>query len=403
MPHDQVVVKGDHTQGDIPPAGGSHRQETQRASVHVEDIGLGAALCAPDATILSINGHAAEMIGGWAVKGEKLHHLAANQNETEALAQSWNALTGDGIGWTKELHVRGHEGADLDLQLTAMPVSVGDAKPGWLVIIQNLTESLIHARELEIYAQELSQLHQKNKQNLQRLEEASQSRDDFYALVSHELRTPLTSLKAALEMLSTVIERADQAAIERIDSILHRSTFRLERAIDDLLDLATARSGGIMLDFGPVDLTEIVEEVVDDIGPSAEEKELTVRGPTRQDPLIVRGDEVRLQQITQNLLSNAVKAAPAGGAVRVEIGLDADSAHVSVANPAVQIDPKLKDFLFEPFRKSASGGYQTGAGLGLSVVDALVRAHSGTISVDSDDGAVVFTYTVPLWREDGDE
>jgi len=73
---------------------------------------------------------------------------------------------------------------------------------------------------------------------------------------------------------------------------------------------------------------------------------------------------------------------------------------VRISNPG-HLEEELRSVIFEPFRKSPSGGYQTGAGLGLSVVEAMVRAHGGTVRADSVNGEVTFTFTVPLWDRGG--
>ena len=374
------------------------------ALARVADMGMAAVVCTDDGTILAINPYARRILGPWAEVDEKIYHIASDREDAEALEHTWHASCLERVGWTQEFRVRGYDGTYLDLQLVSVPVWASAwERAGWLIIIHNLTESIIHMRELEIYAQELSQLHQANKRNIQQLEEAFRARDDFYALISHELRTPLTSLKAAIEMLGTMVSRNDREGVARIESILHRSTTRLELAINDLLDLATAQSGSLFLDFAPVNIVELAADAVDDVGPLASEKNIAMIGPgDSEDPIIVRGDEARLQQVLQNLLSNAKKATPMGGAVKVDVASRDRHAVIQVSNPG-HLDDEFRAIIFEPFRKSPSGGYQTGAGLGLSVVDAMIRAHGGTVRVESENGKVTFTFTVPLWDKGGND
>ncbi|MDP6454590.1 MAG: HAMP domain-containing sensor histidine kinase [SAR202 cluster bacterium] len=197
---------------------------------------------------------------------------------------------------------------------------------------------------------------------------------------------------------------AQSGIVLRLLDNMSRSTARLERLITDLLDVATARSGGLSLYSSPVDMVSIIEQVVDEMTPAANDRDVTIVGKWRKKQgLMVTGDEIRLQQIVANILSNAIKAAPVGGIVRVEATKAAPHAKISVANPSVRLDPEVKDKLFEPFQKSSAGGYKPGAGLGLSVVDSLVKAHGGRISVEDTGRQVRFTFTIPLWRKGASE
>jgi signal transduction histidine kinase len=284
-------------------------------------------------------------------------------------------------------------------------MSLPSAGPSvWLTLLEEVTENAIHLRELEIYAQELGTLYQANQRQLRKLQEAEQARDLFYSLVTHELKTPLTSLRAALEMITlpTLLPQDAQQARTLVDS-MRRSSERLEKMINDLLDLATAKSGGLRLVMKPLDIVECIRSVQAEMMPLAMEKELRVSGiASNRAALMVEGDETRLQQVLQNLLSNAIKAAPRHEAIRMAVKREAAHARVTVTNTGVTIDPALAQRLFEPFRKSSANGYRAGAGLGLSVVDALVRAHHGSVEVIPRSGQVAFAFTVPLWNG-GDE
>ncbi len=220
--------------------------------------------------------------------------------------------------------------------------------------------------------------------------------------MSHELKTPLTSLMAALEMLgATDIEADAKPAIRRLVNSMERSTNRLERIITDLLDVALAGSGGLSMYFKRVDLVSLIRGVLDEMAALAAEKDLTLSGPARKARSIpVIADDVRLAQIVQNLVTNAVKATPEHGLIEVTAKRESDFARIAVTNHGVELDESIRDSLFEPFRKSVAGGYKTGAGLGLSVVDALVKSHGGTVSVESGGDRVTFAFTLPLWKQE---
>jgi len=370
---------------------------------HLQDIGMAALLCDGDCRILAVNHQAAASLDTQAIAGSNLYDLAAPQEAADELYSAWLTRCGQGAGWSCETKLLGSLGAHVDWHLVVIPVaSAGRATQVWMVVLQDLTETIFHARELEIYAKELSRLYQKNRQDLQKLEEAERSREQFFSLVTHELKTPLTSLKAALEMLCTpeVIPPGIQDAWRLADT-MKRSTVRLERLMNDLLDVATARSGGMDLTFSAVDLCDVVHAVIAEMTPVAGEKGVDILGPTNyRQGLIVNGDELRLQQVLLNLVGNAVKATPSGSAVRIKTARTANTVQLSVVNPG-ELPETLKDHLFEPFRKSPAGGYRTGAGLGLTVVQALVKAHRGTVQAESRRKQVVFTVTIPLWGKAG--
>ena len=380
------------------PMGDTGEQVTTR----LQDVGLPAILCDAEGKILAVNSAAARFLCTDATPGRRLSELAAEGEDVDQFKERWRSNRRRS-GWSYACQLRGQQESNLDLHLVVIPV-LADASEGevWLVIVHNLTETLIHARELEIYASELSQLYLRNKQHLGQLQEAQRSRDHFYSLVSHELKTPLTALKAALEMLNIPgLVTPTKKDVWRLINNMNRSTARLERIITDLVDLATARSGGISLYLTAVDMVAVIEAVVEEMATAIREKQLSLLGRWRRKRgIIVKGDEIRLQQVVQNLLSNAIKAAPINGSINISTALSSRHVRVSIANPGVSLDPSVKDHLFEPFRKSAAGGYKPGAGLGLSVVDSLVGAHNGTISVANSRRQVKFTFAIPLWRED---
>ena len=375
----------------------------ERVVAHIQDIGMAALLCDGDCRILAINRQAAAILDGSALTGSALQDLSSDAATAEELRSVWQRRCNQGAGWSYECKLLGQLGAQIDLHLVVIPVATADrAELVWLVVLQDLTETIFHARELEIYALELSQLYQKNRHDLQKLEEAERSREQFFSLVTHELKTPLTSLKAALEMLCTPeVVPANAKDAWRLADTMKRSTIRLERLMNDLLDVATARSGGMDFSFSAVDLCDVVREVAAEMTPVASEKGVILAGPTKyKQGLVVNGDELRLQQVLLNLVSNAIKATPSGGTVHIRAARTANAVQISVDNPG-ELPNAIRGNLFEPFRKSSEGGYKTGAGLGLTVVQALVKAHRGNVAAESRRKHVIFTVTLPLWGKAG--
>ncbi|MBI2916537.1 MAG: hypothetical protein HYY01_00960 [Chloroflexi bacterium] len=377
-------------EGEVPQEAGQHIGD--HVQVRVQDMDWPALLCSPRAGGITLNSPAATLLGAEAP--------GAAPGEGRC---PWQDRCTPGKGWTMERRVKGREGAPLELRLVAIPVQVSASGiSACLILIENQTEARIHARELEIYARELSQIYQTNQEHLHQLEASQKAREHFFSLVSHELKTPLTSLMAAQELLNGLeLSGPDAENFRKLLQTMNRSTSRLRRLISDLLDLAQAQSGALSLDIGVVDMVEVVAAVLDEMGPFFAEKRLSVAWrPRFKDGLYVKGDEIRLQQVVQNLMSNAIKAAAVGGSIRVSLGSQDRRALVTVANPGVALDPAIRDKLFEPFRKSSAGNFKAGAGLGLTVVHTLVEAHGGSVAVHAGRRNTAFTIAIPLANEE---
>jgi heavy metal sensor kinase len=228
-----------------------------------------------------------------------------------------------------------------------------------------------------------------------RLESAFARERRFVADASHELRAPVAAIasmtEVALERPSTAEEY--QAVLRDVNS----EAQRLGRLVGDLLALARADEGRAQLQFAPVRLDELVAEVAAVMATLAEERGITLEVRAAE-PVAIRGDEPRLIQAVVNLLDNALTYTPRGGLVTLEVGARGDEALVSVRDTGVGIAPEHVPHIFErfyradPARTPASGG----AGLGLAIVDWVVRAHGGQIEVSSEPGSgTTFTMSFP--------
>jgi signal transduction histidine kinase len=165
-----------------------------------------------------------------------------------------------------------------------------------------------------------------------------------------------------------------------------------------LLDVSRVQAGGLRLQFGPVDLPALAARVVQGIAATTDERfEFQLRFPPDMPP--VHGDEERLRMVLGNLLGNAVKYSPDGGVIRVGGWTEDDRATVYVSDQGVGIAPEDQDRVFERFyRVDNKLGRQTqGAGLGLYLAQAIVRAHGGQLGVESQPGrGSRFVFDLPL-------
>ena len=233
-----------------------------------------------------------------------------------------------------------------------------------------------------------------------REKEVSQMKNDFVSHVSHELKTPLASITAYSEMLADG-EADDEATRKQFYDIIQTQAQRLNRLIEDILNISRIESGLIKVTKEPVSLAILIEQQMSMIRKYAEEKNITV---SRRTPIIfdqVYADKDMLSQVIVNLLSNAVKYTPPGGSVRVATDVDeaAGRVKVTVTDTGVGIPEEELEHLFSKFyRVAANNKHAKGTGLGLNLVKQIVeKVHNGRVFVTSKVGAgSTFGFELPL-------
>jgi signal transduction histidine kinase len=208
-------------------------------------------------------------------------------------------------------------------------------------------------------------------------------RSDFVANASHELKTPLTSIRGYAEALAD--EPPEEMRRKFLTSILN-NTLRLQRLVDDLLDLSRLESGGWAANLEPVLVGEVVEEAWELVGARADRPvEFAVRGEAA-----VRGDRQGLVQVFRNLLDNAVRHTPAGGHVMVEVASveDGESVEIAVRDDGEGIPAQALPRIFERFYRadSSRARHVGGTGLGLAIVKHLISAMDGEVWAESELG-----------------
>jgi len=218
---------------------------------------------------------------------------------------------------------------------------------------------------------------------------------DFVLNVSHELRTPLTAIKGFTETLQE--ETKDEQSAHYI-SIIRRNTDRLINIINDLLSISELEARSIELQFGEVDLRNLVENLIKTFDPRVKAKGLYLKLDAARDLPVIEADSFRLEQMFINLIDNAVKYSENGG---IDIILRPVTRGVSIVvkDTGIGIPQDHLARIFERFYvvdKSRSRK-MGGTGLGLSIVKHVVMMHKGAIEVESAIGVgSTFTVTLPL-------
>ncbi|MCZ4066121.1 ATP-binding protein [Microbacterium sp. H37-C3] len=223
----------------------------------------------------------------------------------------------------------------------------------------------------------------------QRNEERMRS---FVADASHELRTPLASIRGYSELSLRAmrqgmpgVEETTTAALERIQA----QSLRMTSLVEDLLLLARLDEGQELV-YGTVDLTALAVDAVADAQAAGQDHEW--RLDVGDEPVIVAADATRVTQVVANLLANARVHTPAGTTVTTSVRVADGTAILSVHDDGPGIDPAVADEIFERFsRGDRSRARQTGGtGLGLSIARAIVAAHGGSLTVESEPGSTTF-------------
>jgi signal transduction histidine kinase len=230
------------------------------------------------------------------------------------------------------------------------------------------------------------------------LRQLDQMKDDFVASVSHELRTPLTSINGYLEFFLDDDESTLTEEQQGFLDVIRRNADRLQRLVGDLLLVAQLDSSAMVLERAQVDLAALARQALEGARAAAEDRgvELTLESA---EVATLDADADRLFQVIDKLLSNALKFTPPGGRIDLRLRAEGDSIRFEVADTGPGISSKDQVRLFDRFFRSSDAITQAvqGTGVGLSIVDALVRAHGGTIEVASEVGVgSTFTIVLPL-------
>lgn len=235
-----------------------------------------------------------------------------------------------------------------------------------------------------------------------RVQASQTSQREFVANVSHELKTPLTSIQgfaqAILDGTADTPESRQQAA-----QVIYNESGRMHRLALDLLDLARLDAGTADLTMTPLDLTVLLNAIVEKFSPLAARADVTVAAQYDAFPPLT-GDGDRLAQVFTNLVDNALKFTPAGGQVTLAARREGAQAVIEVRDTGSGISPEALPHVFDRFYQedsSRSHSDRHGAGLGLAIAREIVAAHGGKISVRSQLGqGTVFSVCLPLAQVD---
>ena len=226
------------------------------------------------------------------------------------------------------------------------------------------------------------------------LERLNRLKSEFVSLVSHEFRTALVGISGFSEMI-----RDEDVSVEEAKGYagdINKDAERLNRMINDILDLDRIEAGRLVLQPQPVDINSVLDDAVDRARAASSKHQIVCQGDLSNP--VVQCDPDRIAQVMANLLSNAIKYSPDGGEITVSSIAHDGHVDVSVRDHGIGIEPDFAQRLFsryERYEKKTSG--IIGTGLGLAITRQIVEMHGGRIWVESEPGAGAdFRFTLPL-------
>jgi two-component system CheB/CheR fusion protein len=223
---------------------------------------------------------------------------------------------------------------------------------------------------------------------------AMEKKDEFIGIASHELKTPITSLKGYLQLISHKKEILPDMVKQYIDKAII-SLNKLQRLIDDLLDVSKIQAGRLEYVMQPVDLTELVRQCTENANHMYPNYNFISKAEAG---LLINGNDERLEQVIMNLINNAVKYSPGDNNVLIGAEKRDGMVRVSVTDNGIGLSPEQKERIFERFYRVEDKKYMSsGLGMGLYISQEIINHHHGKIGVDSELGkGASFYFELPL-------
>jgi NtrC-family two-component system sensor histidine kinase KinB len=222
-------------------------------------------------------------------------------------------------------------------------------------------------------------------------------RNDLISMIYHDLRSPLANVVSSLDVVASMVSAEDDPAQKSLLEIAMRSTERIQRLTNSLLDINRLEAGQAIVDLSPNDPIALIRYVAEAVAPIAKNKDqiLDLALPREMPAVLVDGDMIR--RVLSNLLENAIKFAPAGGRILVGMQQDNGWIQVWVADDGPGIPSTEQERIFDKYARLNADEGPKGIGLGLAYCRLAVEGHGGTIWVESSPGrGSRFTFTLPI-------
>jgi NtrC-family two-component system sensor histidine kinase KinB len=237
-------------------------------------------------------------------------------------------------------------------------------------------------------------------QDVTKLKTLDRLKSEFVVTASHELRTPLTGIAMSIGLLAENAQAKLSANEQALLCAAQEDVQRLRALVNDLLDLSKIESGRMEMAFEPVAVSLLIERAMATLAAQAEEKGLALRQQLPAELPPVKADPNKITWVLTNLIANAIRYTDQGGGIEVSAKLAKESVYVSVADEGAGIPLEYQSKIFDKFVQVKSDKAVGGSGLGLAICKEIVKAHGGTIWVNSTPGqGSIFTFTLPVHNQ----
>jgi two-component system, NtrC family, sensor histidine kinase KinB len=296
-----------------------------------------------------------------AVRDERLFHL---------LKQSVESGDSPLLGEGEDIFTITSETGSLHYQFSIMPMrSSSHAIQGVVLLLRDIT----------------------------RLRELDRLKSEFVLTASHELRTPLTSVSMAVDLLMESVAAKLTDKERDLLEACHEDVQRLRALVNDLLDLSKIEAGKLDLAFERVEPDFLFDQALAVMKPQTDAKHIELKLEVHEPLPPVMIDPNKIVWVLVNLLANAVRHTPEGGHIRVKGERVGGQVHLTVSDDGEGVPHEIQSRIFDKFIQVKRDGSVGGSGLGLAISKEVVRAHRGTIWLDSVPGqGSTFTFTLPV-------
>lgn len=334
--------------------------------------------------ILDVNDAACQMYGY--SRGELLQLSAIDLSDEKPSTQQamHNLMSGGLIQIRERRHIRKNQ--------TVFPTDVSARAYVW----NSRQMAIVSIRDVS----ERVMAHDSLQAAKEKAEAADRMKSEFLDIAAHELKTPLTPLIVLLQLAERQI-KSGHGISEEIWRRVEKQVDQLKILVNDLLDVSRLERGSFALHLKPVNLTELLSEIVQNFRDQSLKREIDLKVP--DEPIRADVDPVRITQVVSNIIENAIKYTPEQSPIQAVLSLIANGrARISVTDRGIGIPKHLQEAIFSRFFrvKSDATVRHSGLGLGLYICRLIVELHGGKIGVESDEGVgSVFYVELPLSRE----
>ncbi|MEJ2614076.1 MAG: ATP-binding protein, partial [Ignavibacteriaceae bacterium] len=234
------------------------------------------------------------------------------------------------------------------------------------------------------------------RREAEKLQEIDKIKTNFFTNVSHEFRTPLTLI---LGPVKQILENSSNNRIREEAEIIFKNAKKLNRLVDQLLDLSRIEAGQMKLRVVKQNIIPFIKEIMSAFKPFAESKNISFRFNPSVEEIFIYIDRDKVERIINNLLSNAFKFTSAGGKIDLSVNKDEKFVNISICDSGIGIPKEKMSKIYDRFYQveNSHKRKQEGTGIGLALSKELIELHKGKIQVESEEGkGTIFTISIPI-------